>query len=74
MKESIKTIRELDTEARASFTGIYAELSTSISGIDYSYLSKVALVTPEQCIESDEYWDFDVVFTQVTSGIATATL
>ncbi|KND03813.1 uncharacterized protein SPPG_01269 [Spizellomyces punctatus DAOM BR117] len=63
-----KTIKELDGDLMAS-TGQLVEPPTSIGGIDVSLLVSIALVPPDQVIEPDIHWDWEVIFTEVTSDL-----
>ncbi|KAJ3414201.1 hypothetical protein HDV05_006906 [Chytridiales sp. JEL 0842] len=58
----VRTIRDLDSDL-ASSTGLLNE--TALSGIDLSLLTSVALCPPDQVLEEDKHWDWDVLFTEV---------
>ncbi|KAJ3292548.1 Intraflagellar transport protein 43 [Rhizoclosmatium sp. JEL0117] len=61
----VKTIRELDNELAIS-TGMLSE--PGMEGIDFSLLTAYALCPPEMVYEEDRHWDWDVTFTELTSG------
>ncbi|KAJ3159968.1 Intraflagellar transport protein 43 [Geranomyces michiganensis] len=63
-----KTMQELDGELLAS-TGQLIEPPTSLAGIDVSLLVSLALNPPDQLIEPDVPWEWDVTFTEVTSDL-----
>ncbi|TPX54513.1 hypothetical protein PhCBS80983_g05891 [Powellomyces hirtus] len=63
-----KTMQELDGELVAS-SGQLIEPPTSLAGIDVSLLVAMALNPPDQLVEPDVHWDWDVVFTEVTSDL-----
>ncbi|KAJ3169697.1 Intraflagellar transport protein 43 [Geranomyces variabilis] len=63
-----KTMQELDGELLAS-TGQLIEPPTSLAGIDVSLLVSLALNPPDQLVEPDVPWEWDVTFTEVTSDL-----
>ncbi|KAJ3146647.1 Intraflagellar transport protein 43 [Geranomyces variabilis] len=63
-----KTMQELDGELLAS-TGQLIEPPTSLAGIDVSLLVSFALSPPDQLVEPDVPWEWDVTFTEVTSDL-----
>ncbi|KAJ3162910.1 Intraflagellar transport protein 43 [Geranomyces variabilis] len=63
-----KTMQELDGELLAS-TGQLIEPPTSLAGIDVSLLVSLALSPPDQLVEPDVPWEWDVTFTEVTSDL-----
>ncbi|KAI9328200.1 intraflagellar transport protein 43-domain-containing protein [Zopfochytrium polystomum] len=60
----VRTMRELDADLSAS-TGLLNE--NMMHGVDFSYLSGIALCPPEQVYEEDKHWDWDVVLTELAS-------
>ncbi|KAJ3220323.1 Intraflagellar transport protein 43 [Clydaea vesicula] len=66
----VKTIRELDFESSAYGANLANERKNIINGIDFSVLSAIALSPPEQCEEEDVHWDWDVIFTEISSQFA----
>ncbi|KAJ3274671.1 Intraflagellar transport protein 43 [Borealophlyctis nickersoniae] len=63
----VKTIRELDGEV-VKTKGVVSE-PPSAAGIDLTLLSSIALCPLDQITEPDAYWDWDVIFTEVSSEI-----
>ncbi|KAI8815817.1 intraflagellar transport protein 43-domain-containing protein [Fimicolochytrium jonesii] len=63
-----KNMQELDGELLAS-TGQLIEPPTSLAGIDVSLLVSTALIPPDQLVKPDVQWDWDVIFTEVTSDL-----
>ncbi|KAJ3187728.1 hypothetical protein HDU85_006121 [Gaertneriomyces sp. JEL0708] len=60
----LKTIQQLDSELMAS-TGALVEPPTSLSGVDLSLLVGTALRPPNEVLEENVPWDWDVVWQEV---------
>ncbi|KAJ3030690.1 Intraflagellar transport protein 43, partial [Rhizophlyctis rosea] len=59
----VRTIRELDAEGGWERGAEHSP----IAGIDLSLLSSIALCPPDQIAEPDVPWDWDVLFTEISS-------
>ncbi|KAL2916501.1 Intraflagellar transport protein 43 [Polyrhizophydium stewartii] len=65
--KTMKTIGELESDI-AQGDGIASHLQhLSVPGLDLSLLINAALCPPQQLEEPDQPWDWDVIFTQVSS-------
>eukprot|EP00842_Homolaphlyctis_polyrhiza_P005887 jgi/Hompol1/629/HPOL_001263-RA len=69
--KTLKTIGELESDI-AHGKDIASQLQhLSVNGFDLSLLITAALCPPEQLEEPDHPWDWDVIFTQVSSEMQT---
>ncbi|KAI8811196.1 intraflagellar transport protein 43-domain-containing protein [Cladochytrium replicatum] len=80
----VKTIRELDNDLangpgsiidvrlyqRFLITSNKSKQNTNVMGVDLSILSNSALCLPEHVMEEDRPWDWDILFTQISSELA----
>ncbi|KAI9193266.1 intraflagellar transport protein 43-domain-containing protein [Polychytrium aggregatum] len=63
---AVKTINELDNELSLTMMGNMYE-GLDLKGIDLSLLATRALCTPQDVIEHDTHWDWDVLFTEIAT-------
>ncbi|KAJ8331659.1 Intraflagellar transport protein 43 [Batrachochytrium dendrobatidis] len=67
--KAMKTISEIESDISQSDAVVNQLQHLSVPGIDMSILIRAALCPPSQLDELDQPWDWDLLFTQVSSEI-----